>query len=218
MKPSLPAMLLLSAASAIASAPAQAPAPVKVTGVVQPVPGPTICLQGETHRLGCTNVYLKSNVVDLDALVGQNVEVTGFDVGLTCNVVNVTSAAPPIPFLEWCGTPQLGCTVKFKVCPGGLGFAWLFLADAPGYLPINPVTGTVLLFFVPPPILVGSGPVGAGCLEVVVPIPFDGNLIGQEFHLQGARMDIGPVGPLQLTNAACLTITPFLPPCGPINC
>ena len=198
--------------------PAQTTTPVTVTGVVQALPGPTICLQGETHRLECTSVFLKSNLINLNALVGQNVRLTGADVGVTCHVIQVVSASPANPRLEWCGSPNPGCPVKFKVCPGGLGIAALFLANQPAYIPINPVTGTVLISVVPPPILVAQGFVGGGCLEVTVPIPFDITLVGDQFWLQGLRMDIGPVGPLQLTNSVCLTVTPFLPPCAPINC
>ncbi|MGH7149370.1 MAG: hypothetical protein ACREIU_01665 [Planctomycetota bacterium] len=200
--------------------PAQVGIPVDVTGVVQPVPGPTICMQGETHLLECTQVFLKSNAVDLNALVGQNVRLTGFDVGVTCNVVQVFAAAPANPTLEWCGTPAPGCSVKFKVCPGPIGLALLVVSTAPGFLPVflplNPTPEAILVAppFVPIPLAIGT----TGCFDSTVAIPPDLSLVGADFWLQGARMDIGPAGPMHLSNPVCLTILPPIAFCAIPGC
>ena len=201
-------------------APAQTAAPLVVTGVVQPVPGPTICMQGETHLLDCTQVFLRSNAIDLNALVGQNVRLTGLDIGVTCTVIEVIASAPANPTLEWCGTPAPGCSVKFKLCPGMIAAAGLFVSTAPGFLPIFlPLNGTpeaVLLSFPVTPIPVAPSP--SGCFDVTVPIPPLLSLVGAAFWLQGARMDIGPAGPMQLSNAVCLTILPPSPFCAVPGC
>jgi hypothetical protein len=52
----------------------------------------------------------------------------------------------------------------------------------------------------------------------VWPLPNDPSLQGVHLRFQGARQDIGPVGPVQLTNVLPVTLVPFLPPCGSINC
>ncbi|HET6204454.1 MAG TPA: hypothetical protein VFI25_16815 [Planctomycetota bacterium] len=189
--------------------------PLVVTGIVQPVPGPTICMQGGTHFLECTQVFLKSSVVNLTALVGQNVRLTGSDVGITCHVIQVASAQPADPTLEWCGTPAPGCSVKLKVCPGAIGLALLLLSTGPSFVPVSlPLNPTPEVVLVAPPLIpipVAFG--GTGCFDNTIPIPPDPALVGASFWLQGGRMDIGPAGPFQLTNAVCLTILPPLPPC-----
>ena len=189
--------------------------PLTVTGVVRPVIGATVCQQGETHFLECTQVFLRSDTVDLKALEGQNVRITGTDIGVTCPVLQVTAATPAFTFLETCGTASPGCPLKFKVCPGPIGVAWLALSTAPGFAPVHvlysPVPETILLAEPWVAIPLGFGP--SFCFEETIPIPVDLSLVGATFHLQGARMDIGPVGPLQLTNALCLTIGPPGPPC-----
>ena len=59
-----------------------------------------------------------------------------------------------------------------------------------------------------------SGPFG----EYVWALPNDPSLSGVQLQFQGARQDIGPVGPIQLTNVLPVQLVPFLPPCGSINC
>ena len=44
-------------------------------------------------------------------------------------------------------------------------------------------------------------------------LPADLSLTGVSLWFQGARQDIGPVGPLQATNAVCFTILGPSPPC-----
>jgi len=196
---------------------------VCVAGRVQPLPGPTICMQGETHEIEGAGVWLKSGVVDLNLYNGQIVEVAGPDVNAfpTCPpLIDVTQVQSPAPsILEWCGSGSTCCPIKFKVCPGGLGAWWLFLSTSPGYVPLGcgfPIDGTLLLG--PSLFQIGSGFIGASCGEVTLQIPCVNSLVGAQVWVQGARQDIGPVGPVHLTNPVSLTISPFLPPCAPTNC
>lgn len=197
-------------------------ATVCITGRVLPVSGPTICMQGETHYLECTRVFLRSLAIDLTRLEGRLVRLVGRDIGVTCRVLEVVAAMPPIATLATCGTPSIGCPIKLKVCPGGLGLFWTFVALRPGFHPLGcgglpgGFEGTVLLG--QPAVTNGSGPLGAGCGEVIQRIPTDPNLVGLDVWFQGARVDIGPVGPFQLTNVECIRIGPPGPPCALPNC
>ncbi|MCI0585758.1 MAG: hypothetical protein L0323_02835 [Planctomycetes bacterium] len=216
----MPLGAALLAALFATPSPAQSTIALDVTGVVQPVPGPTICMQGETHLLECAQVFLRSNVVDLNALVGQNVRLTGVDIGVTCTVIEVLAAAPANPTLEWCGTPAPGCAVKFKVCPGAIAFAALFVSTAPGFFPVFlPLNGTPEAVLLSPPFIPIPPALGTtGCFDSTIPIPPDLSLVGADVWLQGARMDIGPAGPMHLTNSVCLTIVPPLPFCAVPGC
>src|SRR5262245_49385030 len=136
MNRSLAPALLFLASPALA----QTGVPIKVTGIVQPVPGPTICMQGETHFLECTSVYLKSSTVNLNAWVGQTVNVTGVDVGITCHVIDVTSVATSGVTLSWSGAATPGGTITFSCCvfgPNPPHPFFLYFSNASGFFPIN---------------------------------------------------------------------------------
>lgn len=197
-----------------------AAAQVCVTGVVEPHSGPSICMQAASHQFECGSVLLRSATIDLRQYEGRTVRVTGRDVGVTCHVIEVTRVDPPFAELTWCGSGSVGCPLKLKVCPVGMGRYWMFLGLAPGFRPVGCSNtgwfdGTLL---VREPILpLVSG--GAGlCGELVLPVPMDNSLVGVRLWFQGARQDIGPIGPLQLTNAGCVQLAPFMPPCAPTNC
>jgi hypothetical protein len=213
MKTMLFAALLATAAAA--------QTPVCVSGVVLPVGGPTICMQGETHILEGTRVYLRSATVDLTRWVGQLVRVEGTDIGLVCNVIDVAQVTNAHAVLRHCGTPMPGCTIKLQVGPGALGQWALFASFAPGFLPLGcappgfTLDGTLLLQS-PTVLAIGMFPGPWG--ELLVPIPSTPALQGLRVWFQGARRDIGPIGPAQLTNSEVITIVPFMPPCGGINC
>lgn len=209
-------LVSLSLLAAIAGA-QPVPVPnVGVTGVVQPSGGPTICLTG-THRIECTPIILQSNSVDLTQYEGQLVKLLGNQTGLTCPQINVTAVVTPPSTLLWCGSPTPGCPLKFKVCPGGISQYWLFLGLAPGYKPLDPGKGSWLLGN--PFLLFASGSGGAGpCNEVTVTVPNIPSIVGLDVWLQGARRNVGPVGPITLTNAICFKVTPPLPPCSVTNC
>jgi hypothetical protein len=210
------ALLLLALA-----APAQVTGPgqdVSVTGVVVPLPGPIGCGPA-THMLMCTQVFLYGDTALLQSLVGKNVRLLGTEAsvsGASCHLVKVAGAEAPPVSLDWCGSPTPGCALRFVVCPGAIAQFWLFASPAEGYHPLAPIKGTWLLG--DPAFLLATGVGGGPCHDFDVTVPPDPVLIGVTVHLQAARRDIGPAGPIQLTNSICITILPSTMPCVPPNC
>jgi hypothetical protein len=181
-----------------------AAAQVLVSGVVQPVPGPTICMQGETHLLECTGVFLRSSTVNLNSFVGQAVLATGSDIGLTCHVIEVSQVVYASLVLSRAGTPTLGQTVTFTLClySSLSGDVYgIFFSASSGFFPIDLSLGTVLLG--PPVFILGGGP-NLICADLPVAIPFDPSLVGASFWAQGV---VGAPFLTQLSNAVCLTIS-----------
>jgi hypothetical protein len=209
------AMLLCTAAAS-----AQPGRLICITGQVEPSPGFTICMQGETHLLADTRVWLKSSTVHLPQYEGQVVRVVGRDIGVTCTVLDVMQVTPASATLSWCGSGSTCCDLKLSLCPGGLGRGVIMAATGPGYQPMGCaqtgfLDGTFLLGADAFPIWVGT--FGA-CGGFQFSVPCDNALVGVDVWFQGARHDIGPVGPLFLSNVLRVRIAPFLPPCAPINC
>lgn len=191
-----------------------------VTGVVLPA-GPSICSVNATHKLDCTIVQLRSDNVDLDGLIGHNVKLLGnlTDIGAPgCVLLNVTAVinVPPTT-LTMCGTPAIGCPVRFVICPPGLSQFWLFAGLAPGFAPLDPFKGSWLLG--DPSFLLLSGFLDIACARIDVTIPSEPNLVGVEVWMQSARKEFSPGIPFQLGNAICFQILPgSVIPCGQPNC
>jgi hypothetical protein len=207
---------------AVVLAAAPIAAQVCVTGVVERFAGPSVCMQPLTHRLVDTEVYLIATgaTVDLDRHLGQKVRVSGRDIGVTCHVLDVFRVDPPPASLVWCGSGSTGCPLKVKVCPVGFGRFWIFAGLRRGYAPLGCAPagwfdGTLLIG--DPVIQIAAGGAGA-CGEVTLPVPFDNALVGVELFFQGARQDVGPLGPLQLSDAVRVRLAPFMPPCAPTSC
>lgn len=220
------ALGLRLALAAALLAPAAA-AQVRFTGVVQKTTLPSIC-QEETHYLECTSplpafpsagVLLKSSTPDLDAFVGKNTRYLAVARGVECTVYDVFDAAPPTSTLILCGAPVPGCPLRFRVGPTGvIGQFWLWMGLAPDFVPLDATTGTWQLgspFF-----LLGSGFTVGTPEETAVDIvlPADPGLTGIPLWVQGARRDIGPVGPIELSNSLCFKILGPSPPCIQIDC
>lgn len=197
-----------------------------VTGELQPVPGPTICQQGETHMLvgtGTNAVFLRSNSVNLQASVGNIVTVVGQDIGLLCRVLDVTSVVDPAPVVTVsCGSPSPGCPIRVATQGPGLGFAMLAIAFDSGFTPLGcgtlpgELSGTVMLGNVAELLLAGQ--TSTGRIDSTLAIPSDNALIGTNVGFQGAHLTLGRVGPLRLSNIVWVQLAPFLPPCAPLNC
>jgi hypothetical protein len=100
--------------------------------------------------------------------------------------------------------------------PGGLSAWFLFAAWGPGFAPLHPAKGAWLRS--EGAWLLSQGLGGGACHEPGGTIPNAPGLVGLSFWLQAARLDIGPIGPLALSNAVCVTITPFMPPCADPGC
>ena len=102
--------------------------------------------------------------------------------------------------------------MRFRVGPTGvIGQWWLWFSPSPGFLPIDPVTGTLLLGS--PIFFLGSGLTFGGGATKDITLPADTSLTGLNLWMQGARRDVGPIGPIQLTNSVCFTILGPSPPC-----
>lgn len=206
---------------ALAASAALAQRPFCITGVVEPVGGFTTCMQGETHRIAGTSVFLRSATVNLGSYVGQLVRVTGSDIGITCRVVDVATVSNPPALLTGCGTPMPGCPIRLRVGPSSLGQWALFGSFTSGFVPLgctppDGIDGTILLgqptFALASGLLTGTGG------EHTIQIPAVPALAGVRVWFQGARQDIGPVGPPLLTNVVEMQLVPFMPVCGPVNC
>ncbi len=195
-----------------------APPDVSITGLVVPTPGPIGCGPA-THLVSGTNVFLWSDTVSLDASVGKLVQLLGIvtpSPSSGCHVIKVALVidTPPAT-LEWCGSPQPGCSVKFRICPAGLSQYWLFASMSQAFKPLSLTRGTWLLG--DPSFLVAQGSAGM-CGEVTFVVPPLPSTVGINVWVQGARRDIGPVGPVSLTNVVVLTLMPVGPPCVPPGC
>ncbi len=185
------------------------------TAVIEPA-GPSFCME-ESHVVACNGARLRSLVLDLKQFEGKPFEYTATLAGVTCDIWYVTAVTPPKTTLVWCGSAAPGCPIRFRVGPSGV-IGWWFLWWSPkaAFVPLDATLGTLMLGA--PTYYLGSGPtVGTTpYFETVVPsLP---GIVGLDVYSQGAYMDIGPVGPLRLTNPVCFKIAPFMPPCGQPGC
>lgn len=209
----------------LAGAHAQAPTQlVTFTGklVVAPVPGSAFC-EGAEYALDCSGdalgssagIPVRSDDLDLSQLVGELYEYTaGWTVG-PCTSLDVFDAAPPKATLVQCGNPVPGCPVRFRVGPSGAIGQWsLYFSAGPAFLPI----GTDATLLIANPVLLGSGLLFGETQTFDITVPPDVALTGLSLWFQGTRQSIAPVGPLQLTNAECLTILGPSPPCIAPDC
>ena len=202
------------AALALATAPAAAHQ-ATFTAVLEPA-GPSFC-QEESHVVACNGARVRSLVVDLTQYEGKPFTYTADLAGVTCDVWYVTSVAPPAATLVVCGSAAPGCPVRLRVGPSGVIGQWfLWWSPQTAFLPIDATLGTVMLGT--PSWFLGSGPTAGAPPYHEAVIPNLPGIVGLDVHTQGAFMDIGPVGPLRLTNPACFTIAPFLPPCSQPGC
>jgi len=208
------ASLALALASALGS-PAVAQT-ATFTAVIEQATAPSIC-QEETHAVVCNGALLKSTTLNLDQYVGKPFTFTATLGGVTCAIWNVTSVSIAKATLTHCGSAALGCPMRMRVGPTGVIGQWfLWYSLASDFQPLDPTTGTLMLGA--PFHFLASGPTAGANPTFDFVMPSDPALIGLDIFAQGARMDIGPVGPPTLTNPTCFTIAPFLPPCGPLNC
>jgi hypothetical protein len=212
-------MRLLAIAAFSAFAAAQ---DVCVSGEVQPLGGPTICQQGETHFLVGTGVMLRGNGVALDPHVGTIVTVSGPDIGLLCHVIDVTQVVTPAPVISVsCGSPVPGCPLRVATQGPGLGLGLLAIGVGSAFQPLGcnggpgTLDGTVLLGTFE---LLVVGQTQTGRVDTTLVIPSNQALVGVTVGFQGAHMTTGRQGPVRLSNLVEVTIVPFMPPCMPVNC
>ncbi len=201
-------LLTVLFASALASL---SSAQVVFTGVIEKATIPSFC-QEETHILTCSGVRLKSSTLDLSKYEGINTKFTADSRGVTCTIYDVTAAEPPTATLVACGNPVPGCPMRFRVGPTGVIGQWLlFLAFDSAFVPMTAPLGSLQL--ATPIVFLAQGQTFGPTAALDVNLPNNLALSGLELHMQGLRQDIGPVGPLELTNAICFTILGPSPPC-----
>ena len=207
------------ALAAILSSPVSAQATPKTatfTAIIEPATMPSIC-QEETHLVTCNGALLKSTTLDLNKFIGKPFEFTATLGGVECDIWNVTAVTNAKATLVHCGSAAPGCPMRMRVGPSGVIGQWfLWYSLKSDFQPIDATTGTLMLGL--PLHFLGSGPTAGPNPTFDFVMPNTPGIVGLDIFAQGARMDIGPVGPLTLTNPTCFTITPFMPPCGPTNC
>ena len=217
----LPLVLVATAAAQVGP-----PAPIEAsfTGVVQPWPvtDALICAP-PTHQLACSEGLfgLQSSSLDLSQYEGQNVKLHGTSVG-DCPLFEVHAVEEPPATLALCGTAGLGCTIRLKSAPGGLAQHVLLASPSPGFVPIAGLKGSFLLgepFFL---LAKGSTFAFTTAANFDFAIPVDPALDGLSVWFQAARRDVLPsplgLGPIQFSNAVCVTLIGNPLWCEPADC
>jgi len=221
----LPSVLLALAAAALApSLGAQVidPTEVAFTGVLRHFSGSvsSICSL-PTHELECSDgkFFLKSSTLDLEAWLGQDVKLYGNKLGI-CPVYDIHAVEnPPPATLAICGTGGLGCPIRLRSGPGGISQHVLLVSLAPGLVTFNPLKGSLLLGT--PVYMIGDSGAGSFPPEGAafdLTIPGAPILTGVKLYFQAVRRNVGPVGPMQFSNAACLEIVGFVFTCEVPGC
>lgn len=200
-------------------------AQIVFTGVLEKAQLASFC-QEETHYVTCTSpspgvptgVLVKSSTLELEKYEGKVARFTAQPRGVECTIYDITDAQlPPPTWLDLCGNPVPGCPMRARVQPTGVIGQWfLWVSTSPTFLPLDPVTGTWMLGF--PFYFLGAGGTAGADAAFDFTLPPNPNLTGVSLYFQGAFRDIGPVGPLQLTDPRCFTILGPSPPCFLPNC
>ena len=190
------ALAPLLVAIAAAAAPAQQ---VSLRGKVEDMPS-----QPGRFIVGCTATELTSSVVDLNASVGQQVELTGsWNGSSSAPVVDVATLNTVAKLFEVGGGGQIGTDLKFKVTSSPGDFTIMFAALDSGFMPAH--KAGVLFLSLTPMLTVASGFVAPdGTLEVKGQIPNDPSLAGIEVH--GQAFVSFTTGGATLSNPDCVTI------------
>lgn len=184
---------------------AAAQLPVNLTGRVERVTDP--CNSAATHKVGCTEILLRSDIVNLAGLEGRTVDVVGTSVGApTCPMVDVTEAvaAPMSTSTLALGGYRINTNVIFTTTAPVGAFVLYFFSCEPSFVPVltfgtlqlNPLTD----------FLYWSLDVSIGVALRSVRIPNEPGLIGQNTLFQTAAVTITPEFSAKLLNAGCFTI------------
>jgi len=177
-------------------------AQVNMTGTIRPLPGPTVCQQGETHTLECTGVLLRSSLLDLRRWEGHVVTLTADEVGITCKVYEVTGIADARVTLNWSGVPTPGGRIRFQVCVRGSNPPHPFRVYGGlerGFLSLGPLTGT--RFLGTDARLVATG-WSLGCGTADAGIPNRAGMVGRWIHCQAVGIHLWA----ELSNPICFLV------------
>ena len=161
-----------------------------------------------THSVSHNGALMKSSTLDLNQYLGTAQKFTADFVSGPCPMWDVTSVSPATSTLTFCGTPAIGNLIRLRVGPTGVIGQWyLCWSVNPLFGPIDSTLGSVMI--APPFHSLGSGATFGLDSYFEAGIPADPALVGLTIYAQGARHDIGPVGPLELTNPTSFEILPF---------
>ncbi|MEZ5966501.1 MAG: hypothetical protein R3F56_21880 [Planctomycetota bacterium] len=179
--------------------------PVSLTGRIEPATSP--CNPAATHVVGCTEILLRGDGVDLGALEGRVVDITGVSEGTTaCPLVAVTAAvaAPQSTSTFSLGNYRINTNLVFTTtAPVGAAVAYFFSCES-GFLPLltfgtlqlNPLTDFVYWGI----------DISIGVALRTVRIPNEPGLIGQRALFQTAFVTVTPTFEARLLNAGCFVI------------
>lgn len=179
---------------------------VLLTGRVERAPA-TPCNAAATHKIACTDILLRSTVLDLTALEGRMVDLTGTSEGsLPCPLVNVSAAVAAAQSTATfsLGGYRINSTVLFTTTAPAGAFVGYFFSSEPGFLPLldlgtlqlNPLTDFTYWTF----------DVSIGVALRTVRLPDDPGLVGLRVLFQTGFASITPSLQFKLLNAACFTI------------
>lgn len=184
---------------------AAAQLPVNLTGRVDRVTDP--CNSTATHKVGCTDILLRSDTVNLAGLEGRMVDIVGASEGATnCPMVNVTEAvaAPMSTSTLALGGYRINTTVIFTTTAPVGSFVFYFFSCEPAFLPVLTFGTLQLNPFTE--FLYWTLDVSIGVAIRSVRIPNEPGLIGQLSLFQTAAVTLTPEFSAKLLNAGCFTI------------
>jgi len=193
---------------------------VTISGVaVAPFEQPTLeCMVAfQVLKIEHTDVWITSSSFNINQLLGMNVRASGPLIPGKCNIIDVQSFSLADFTVETCGGGALGCTFRMNVTSKSGGQTAVFGATAPGFVPLGPTAGSLLLdpnifvflFIYPQTQTVHTFDIG---------IPADPNIQALTVHLQAARLAPQKPGVVQWSSMDTVftgthTTPCFLPGC-----
>ncbi|HLU39755.1 MAG TPA: hypothetical protein VK081_10235 [Planctomycetota bacterium] len=202
MRPVASLVLALALASTAA-----AQLPVALTGKIERA-GANPCHTSATHRVACTDIFLRSTTVDLSSLEGRTVDlraVTTVTPGcaVLLDVTEAANAAYATSTLALGGYRRNATVVFTTTAPVGALVAYFF-ASQPGFLPF--LTFGTLQLDPTANFLYWTFDVSIGVALRTVRIPDEPALVGQVALFQTAFVSVAPELRFGLLNAGCFTI------------
>ena len=171
---------------------------VTLRGKVENVSG------GGGFFVDCTDTTLTSSTIDLNAFVGQQVELNGtWNGSSAAPSVDVAAISAVAKLFEVGGGGKLGDEVRLKVTSDPGDVAIMFVALDDGFLPAHR-NGVLLLDFATM-LHVATGTVGGGgTFEMKGTVPNDPALDGLVVH--GQSLVVFTAGGAVLSNPDCVTL------------
>ncbi len=179
-----------------------------ITGRVVAANNP--CDPSATHQLQCTDVFLRSEAVDLGKFEGSVVKVSGTVASVFgCALVDVKSVedAPVSASLTAIFGFRPGRPVLFTTQAPIGSFVVYVMSTGPGFVPLGPF-GAILI---DPLTLVVDATPDVSLLGFTVrnyPIPDVPAIVGCTVNTQMVVATIEPELSLELTNPVCFTVVP----------